>query len=338
MLTNELARSLGILLVLTIFAAPAMADGSGEVFLEANFDTHALGPIGSGGAPAGEPVFIPGGLTATVTDTNGTGQQLTICDKNTLFPQFMSFEFLDLQNITEGTVCVTYTVNFVTMPVGNLWEFDLRTQGSVSTTELFLKMRFNTGPTINFIDADDLVVYKTHPFVVGVPMDFKIEIDMDAGTYDVSIDDSLIVDDEDHGVIGSGFGRVQFGAGIDFNQGDCIVVDDLLVQTAGTQTGVAGTTPMATGRVTFAGAAPNPFNPVTNFGFDISESGNVRLDIFDPSGRLVDTILEGWMSAGNHSTRWNGRDAQGRPLSSGVYFARLEALGERTSRSVILVK
>lgn len=72
---------------------------------------------------------------------------------------------------------------------------------------------------------------------------------------------------------------------------------------------------------------PNPFNPQTTIRFDIpgAEGADtwVVLDIFDIKGRLVRTLVRGVMPAGTHRTTWNGRDARGMKVASGVYIARI---------------
>lgn len=65
---------------------------------------------------------------------------------------------------------------------------------------------------------------------------------------------------------------------------------------------------------------PNPFNPVTSIRFELEESADVNLRVFDMLGREVATVVETQMSSGSHSVTFNASD-----LSSGVYLYRLEA-------------
>jgi len=57
---------------------------------------------------------------------------------------------------------------------------------------------------------------------------------------------------------------------------------------------------------------------------NLATSGEVRLAVFDVSGRRVATLQEGRQEAGRHAVTWNGTDDAGRGVSSGIYFARLE--------------
>ncbi len=72
-------------------------------------------------------------------------------------------------------------------------------------------------------------------------------------------------------------------------------------------------------------AHPNPFNPTTTISFMNPAEGPLRLALYDVSGRLVRVLQDGPMPAGRASIAWDGRDGEGRSLSSGVYFARLTA-------------
>ena len=85
-------------------------------------------------------------------------------------------------------------------------------------------------------------------------------------------------------------------------------------------------------------AWPNPFNPKTTLRFTNPTAGHVSLRLFDCSGRLVTSLVDEPLPAGSHETVWDGRDAGGRPVASGVYFARLEAEGFRTSGKLVLLK
>ncbi len=69
------------------------------------------------------------------------------------------------------------------------------------------------------------------------------------------------------------------------------------------------------------GSHPNPFNPSTEIKLALHSDQQVRLDIFDVSGRKVKTLHDGKLHAGNHSITWHGRNDSGRSVSSGIYFA-----------------
>jgi len=63
---------------------------------------------------------------------------------------------------------------------------------------------------------------------------------------------------------------------------------------------------------------PNPFNAITNISYNLAEAGNVSLNVYDITGRLVVTLIDGQMDAGEHVVAWDASN-----VSSGVYFYKL---------------
>lgn len=78
---------------------------------------------------------------------------------------------------------------------------------------------------------------------------------------------------------------------------------------------------------------PNPFNPSTQINFTLPSTGEVQLQVFDITGRLISTLVDGDMTAGTHSIRF---DAQG--LASGIYIYRLNTTGYSMTRRMTLIK
>ncbi len=83
---------------------------------------------------------------------------------------------------------------------------------------------------------------------------------------------------------------------------------------------------------------PNPFNPRTEIAFSVPCSQFVRLGVYDARGRYVATLLHGTVIAGRHQVAWDGDDEQGRPVASGVYFAKLQAKDHVGIRKLVLVR
>jgi hypothetical protein len=84
--------------------------------------------------------------------------------------------------------------------------------------------------------------------------------------------------------------------------------------------------------------APNPMNPTSMLLFTTTRDGSVHVRIFDASGRRVRDLLEmARVPAGRHSVQFDGLDAAGRRLASGVYFYRVEASeGSIQGRMVVM--
>jgi hypothetical protein len=78
---------------------------------------------------------------------------------------------------------------------------------------------------------------------------------------------------------------------------------------------------------------PNPFNPATTITFTLREAGNVRLAVYDLSGRQVAVVADRHFPAGDHVETFRAGE-----LPSGTYVYRLESAGHQVSRSMVLMK
>ncbi len=68
---------------------------------------------------------------------------------------------------------------------------------------------------------------------------------------------------------------------------------------------------------------PNPFNPETTINFTINDPGQYRFQIFNIKGEKVSTILDSYLTNGDHSIKWFGKNDKGKHVSSGIYFGKL---------------
>ncbi len=83
---------------------------------------------------------------------------------------------------------------------------------------------------------------------------------------------------------------------------------------------------------------PNPFNPTTTIRYDVLTRGDVSLRVYDVSGRLVKTLVNGPQSAGRQSATWDGTDENGNRVGSGVYFYQLKTAGTVFTKKMVLLK
>jgi hypothetical protein len=87
---------------------------------------------------------------------------------------------------------------------------------------------------------------------------------------------------------------------------------------------------------------PNPTNPSTVISFGIPASAgrgvDVRLVIFDVTGRVVRQLTDAEYGPGEHEALWDGKDAKGTGVASGIYFCRLEAGPYTEIRRLTVVK
>jgi len=83
---------------------------------------------------------------------------------------------------------------------------------------------------------------------------------------------------------------------------------------------------------------PNPFNPTTTISYGVATTGHITLSIYDITGRLVTTLVDGQINAGNHHVMWNGLDNMGMPVSTGVYMYSLQSETSKMTRKMVYMK
>ncbi len=83
---------------------------------------------------------------------------------------------------------------------------------------------------------------------------------------------------------------------------------------------------------------PNPFNHITTINYDLPGDGQVKLNIYDISGRTVTKLINEEQQAGYKSVQWNGKNSSGQEVSTGMYFYSIEALKYFAIKKMILIK
>ena len=83
---------------------------------------------------------------------------------------------------------------------------------------------------------------------------------------------------------------------------------------------------------------PNPFNPSTRIAFTLPTAAEVDLSVYTVDGRMVQTLQRGRAEPGRHEAQWNGSDARGESVGSGLYLYRLRAGKAVATRKMLLLK
>ena len=84
---------------------------------------------------------------------------------------------------------------------------------------------------------------------------------------------------------------------------------------------------------------PNPFRGDTDLALDLPSPGRVSVRVYDPSGRLVRTLLrEEARGVGRHAIGWDGRDERGRRVASGIYLCKADVGGAAVTRRMVLLR
>lgn len=99
--------------------------------------------------------------------------------------------------------------------------------------------------------------------------------------------------------------------------------------------GNSGTQPA---RFTLEQNFPNPFNPSTTISYKLETPTTVRLEVYDITGRLINTLIDQYQVGGRYSARWNADDSRGSKVASGMYFARLQVGNQVAVAKMILTK
>ncbi len=91
-------------------------------------------------------------------------------------------------------------------------------------------------------------------------------------------------------------------------------------------------------RTWIRGASPNPASGAVRVDFELGRPGATEVAVFDAAGRRVRELYRGVLPVGAHATTWDGRDAAGRRVSAGVYFAKLSSDGRVDSVKMIVLR
>jgi len=145
-------------------------------------------------------------------------------------------------------------------------------------------------------------------------------------------------------LLGKGAGIAGSGDLVRVTLSRTIDLEDVCIQARGLQNDqfdVAlspGPDPLPPRRFALDPNFPNPFNPATTIRFSLPKAGPVRLSVYTLDGRLLMTLIDEEMGAGNHEIAWHGCDSQGQPVASGTYFYRLVAGENSQTRKMVLMK
>ncbi len=100
---------------------------------------------------------------------------------------------------------------------------------------------------------------------------------------------------------------------------------------------VENSDPAQTPQVLALNAGPNPFKSSVLISFELKQPQALSLDIFGLRGQKVRALASGVQNSGSHTFSWDGRDDQGKPLPSGIYFCRLQSVeGVQTLKLLML--
>ena len=121
-------------------------------------------------------------------------------------------------------------------------------------------------------------------------------------------------------------------------QGSTIYLDEILFEITN-PTSITDKTYPIPSNFFLAQNYPNPFNPSTTISYELRETAEVGISIYNIVGQKIVTLVHENQIAGDHHVKWNGHDSYGQPVSDGIYIYRLTA--NKTlidSKKMILLK
>ena len=197
--------------------------------------------------------------------------------------------------------------------------------------------RIDAGANVAIGDRGDLVWSWTNggTVVEGWPRDLQSQVNVSPAMGDIDLDGStevvVLTDAQVHvldvGVPLQGAAYMWPMYGHDPQRTGCADCLEDLVTAVGDDASLT--------RVSFVGASPNPVSSATRFAFAVPAHAAANLEIIDLRGRRLCTVFREEIDAGPQVVTWNGRDAHGRPLASGQYFARLRVSGPNLDETLI---
>ena len=145
------------------------------------------------------------------------------------------------------------------------------------------------------------------------------------------------VNDSDHDYVQGGNGRLVFQVG-----NNCIPRNQhVAVQSFWVNTGTAGVDSdesLIPKEFALYDNYPNPFNPTTQIAVDLPEAAATEITVWNIMGQKVATLYSGDLNAGHHSLNFNGRDSNGKQLTSGMYLYRVTAGKYNATKKMTLMK
>jgi len=120
--------------------------------------------------------------------------------------------------------------------------------------------------------------------------------------------------------------------GVTDDDSSAVHVDEVWYNETPTGMGISDDAPIASS-YELGQNYPNPFNPTTHIRFNIPETGNTKLTVFNIMGEAVANLVDGVVPAGGHTVSWNAAN-----MPTGVYFYRMESGNFSQTRKLLLVK
>jgi hypothetical protein len=91
-------------------------------------------------------------------------------------------------------------------------------------------------------------------------------------------------------------------------------------------------------RALYLSVTPDPVVRSASISYVIPVAGDVKMQVYNRAGQLINTLVDAYKQAGSYTVTWNARDAQGVDIPNGVYFVRLTCGELACSENIVLMK
>ena len=147
------------------------------------------------------------------------------------------------------------------------------------------------------------------------------------------------LNDSDHDYVPGGNGRLVFQVGnVCIPRNQHLEVNAYWVNTATYGVDVDPDESLIPKKFALYDNFPNPFNPTTQIAVDLPEAASTKITVWNIMGQKVATLHSGDLSAGHHVVNFDGRDQNGKQLTSGMYFYRVTAGKYNSIKKMTLLK
>jgi hypothetical protein len=198
------------------------------VLLSANFEGKPVDqPIGTGGPTVGEPVYVGSQIVATIRSAPLPTSCLEISDNDDSAAGYVGFEFLDTGEAAFATVIIMATLWFTEEGMGDYYTFGVVGENGL-VPRPHVSLLFVNGSRIHVADTTG---YETDvgSFTIGRPVALLMVLDLVSGTYDLWVDDVLLLDKRPHAFSEQGIDLLTVGCGHDPDLSGGVYVDDVTV-------------------------------------------------------------------------------------------------------------
>jgi hypothetical protein len=245
---------------------------------------------------------------------------------------------------SDGAINVVDIVNIVNFALQidepteyESWSADLNQDGDINVLDIVsvVNIILYEDNNLQRSDSGDAEIYHNAKEVHIEGTDvagFQIEFSDDIDVNQIQIPDGWVLKSHGNSLLAYTFdGNLLNGRSIiKLNQSSEIV--ELIVVDANGES-IMVSIDMLPNIVSLRGNFPNPFNPETSISYTLSHDAQVILSVYDLSGRLVETLVDGQQYPGEFLVLWSAHS-----LPSGMYFARLMVDGESFTQKMMLMK